>query len=126
MDKGLKKKGKRTVIVSDEKDSGIENAGRRKIVGWLITFTWNKNGQDYRIFEGRNKIGGKPEADVYLPDPAVSDPHCMILYREGKFRIKDELSTNGTFVNGESIEEYELKDDDKIKIGKTELTFRKV
>ena len=50
----------------------------------------------------------------------------MILFRNGKLRIKDELSTNGTMLNGSEIEEAELNDGDMIKIGRTELKFRSI
>lgn len=50
----------------------------------------------------------------------------MMLYRGGSIKIKDELSTNGTFVNGAVIEETEIKDGDIILVGKTELKFRSI
>ena len=49
-----------------------------------------------------------------------------ILYRNGKYSITDQQSSNGTYVNDEDIEldpRY-LKDGDVIRIGKTVLKFR--
>jgi pSer/pThr/pTyr-binding forkhead associated (FHA) protein len=48
----------------------------------------------------------------------------LILFRDGKFRIKDQLSTNGTKINGESMDDGELKDGDILKLGKTDLKFK--
>jgi pSer/pThr/pTyr-binding forkhead associated (FHA) protein len=42
----------------------------------------------------------------------------------GVFKFKDELSTNGTFVNDEFKEEGILNDGDNVKIGSTILKFR--
>lgn len=44
----------------------------------------------------------------------------MLLYRRGKFLFQDNLSTNGSFVNGEkAIGQIELKNYDEIKLGNT-------
>ena len=51
----------------------------------------------------------------------------MVISDYPKFIITDELSSNGTFLNGEGITPREataLKDGDKIKIGDTTLLFR--
>lgn len=98
----------------------------RKLVGWLVSFTIHPNGVDFRLYEGKNTIGSNPTCDVVLNDPGVSGHHMTILYRGGKYRFKDEFSTNGTFVNGEMQEEGELKDGDILKLGETELRFRTV
>jgi len=120
-------KGSKTIIVAPGGETGDQlSKPVRKIVGWLITFTWRQEGEDFKIFEGRNLLSADPKADIYVSDPAISTPHCMILYRGGKLLIKDELSTNGTFLNGEAIEEGELKDGDILKVGTTELKFRSI
>ncbi|MBN1634106.1 MAG: FHA domain-containing protein [Ignavibacteria bacterium] len=125
---GEAKGSKKTVIVNEPSKDGIKEEIRqsRKLAGWLITFTWSAEGEDYRLYEGRNLITGGGQGDIIISDPAVSNPHCMILFRSGRFKIKDELSTNGTFINGTEIEETELKDSDIIKIGTTELKLRTV
>lgn len=91
----------------------------RKLVGWLVSFSLDPNGKDFRIFEGKNTIGSLPENDIVIPDPTVSKKHFTILYRHGKFLFKDEFSTNGTLINGEILSEGELKHGDKITIGNT-------
>lgn len=117
--------GKKTVIVGAGEGNAPASAAR-KLVGWLVTFSRIKEGEDFRLYEGRNIVSSSPGADVLVNDPAVSSPHCIILYRMGKLLIKDELSTNGTFLNGEPVEEAELKDNDVIKVGTTELKLRVV
>ncbi|HEY5536543.1 MAG TPA: FHA domain-containing protein [Ignavibacteria bacterium] len=116
----------RTIIVGSESDNFALLTHGRILIGWLVTFTWVKEGEDFKIFEGRNLISGSPNVEIYLNDPAVSSPHCMILSRAGIIKIKDEMSTNGTFINGTEISEAELFDGDILKIGKTELLFRTV
>ena len=119
---------KKTVILSSENlsaGSGLGGASR-KLVGWLVTFSWSDKGEDYRLYEGRNLLGGDKSSDIVLSDPAVSSSHCIILFRGDKAKIKDELSSNGTYVNGHEVEESELNDGDMIRVGKTELKFRSI
>ncbi len=51
----------------------------------------------------------------------VSRKHCAILVQESSVAIEDFGSTNGTFVNGEKIQQRELKNGDRIKVGVFEL-----
>ena len=102
-------------------------ASARKLVGWLVSFSWNENGEDYQLREGKTVIGAANESDICLPDSEVSDVHATLLYRDEVFRLKDEFSTNGTKVNGEDIiEPVELNDGDAITLGQTELKFRTI
>ncbi|GAB4487896.1 MAG: FHA domain-containing protein [Raineya sp.] len=100
-----------------------QGAGR-KLVGWLVSYTLDPLGQDFKLREGRNIIGSDSACDICVPDAQVSGKHLTILYRMGDFKFKDELSTNGTFVNDEFVEEGNLKDGDIIRIGQTSFKFR--
>ena len=120
----------RTLIHKAESEPSASDSGSshgRKLVGWLVSFTWNKEGQDYRLLEGKTLIGADNKSDIILGDSEVSAHHCTILYRSGKFRLKDEFSTNGTLVNDIEIDsQAELNDGDKITVGKTEFLFRAI
>ncbi len=103
---------------------GKNNAGR-KLTGWLVSYTMDPLGVDFRIYEGRNIIGSDPQCDIVIPnDPSVSGRHLTILFRMGIFKFKDELSTNGTFINEVFCEEGNLNDGDIIKTGNTIFKFR--
>ncbi len=79
------------------------------------------------MYEGRNTIGKNPDCDICIDsDPKISSTHLTILFRHGQIKFKDELSTNGSFVNGKFMEEGDLYDGDIIKIGDTELKIRTV
>lgn len=99
----------------------------RKLVGWLVSFTIDPNGADHKLYEGRNLIGSDPMCDITVQnDAAVSSKHLTILHRMGHFKFKDELSTNGTFINDVFEEEGNLKDGDMIRIGDTIFKFRSI
>ena len=100
-------------------------AGIRKLVGWLVTYDINPAGTDYKLYVGRQLIGRRASNDIVLQQPGVSEDHAIILYRDDKLVIQDNLSTNGTYVNGKSIEERtELLNDDIIKVGTIELKVK--
>lgn len=117
--------------IVERDDSGNETVRRElrkgsRLVGWLVTYTLDPLGVAFDIREGKNYIGKDFTCGINIADPMVSGVHAVILYRAGKFRIKDNLSSNGTFVNGEDIEDqhYELHDGDTIQIGDSILKFR--
>ncbi|TAE74941.1 MAG: FHA domain-containing protein [Bacteroidetes bacterium] len=98
----------------------------RKMVGWLVSFTIDALGIDYKLYEGRNLIGSDDGCDIPVNDDAVSSRHLTILHRMGQFKFKDEFSTNGTFINDVFMEEGNLKDGDMIRIGDTIFKFRSI
>ena len=112
---------------SDQESSKSNTSQRRKLRGWLVSFDIEDFGVDFKLFEGRNTIGSKSSSDITVQDPQVSSLHGLILYKKNKFILTDELSTNGTFLNGEELvprNTYDLNDGDEIKIGDTNLLFK--
>lgn len=96
----------------------------RKIVGFLVSYDIDPLGVVYTLYEGRNLVGRAHPATVLIANQSVSDKHALILYRDEKFQLADELSTNGTFVNGESIDDkVKLNDRDEIKFGEIKTRF---
>lgn len=100
---------------------------QRKLVGWLVSYTIDDLGIDFRLYEGKNLIGSAPANEITIPnDKLVSSTHATILFRKNKFRLKDEFSTNGTYLNGEDLDDevLVLNDGDVIRVGDTLLKFR--
>lgn len=98
----------------------------RKLVGWLVSYTLEAMGVDFKIYEGRNIIGRDMDCNITVNDKMVSSKHAVLLFRAGKYSITDQQSSHGTFVNGEDIElepRY-LQDGDEIRMGETIFKFR--
>jgi hypothetical protein len=70
-------------------------------------------------------IGRLAECDVVLPDKGASRKHAQLRYRDGSWTLTDLGSTNGTRLNGQTIQSRELSDGDKVTIGTTVLEFRR-
>ena len=68
-------------------------------------------------------IGRLPQCQVVLSHPSVSQRHARIETRDGRHVIVDLNSTNGTFVNGLSIQRHPLQRNDIVQIGPYRLTY---
>ena len=113
--------------MSSDKDSG--NQERKRLVGFLVTYSQSANGDFFPLYEGKNLVGRDDNANVCIQgDSNISERHLSILFRnvDRKFKFKDEQSSNGTFVNDELTDEGELKNLDVIRVGATQLLFMEI
>jgi pSer/pThr/pTyr-binding forkhead associated (FHA) protein len=67
--------------------------------------------------------GRSTRADIFLDDVTVSRIHAVFLADDGVFKVRDEGSLNGTYVNVQRVEEVRLAPGDEVQIGKYRLTF---
>jgi pSer/pThr/pTyr-binding forkhead associated (FHA) protein len=68
-------------------------------------------------------IGRLPSCDIPVPDPNVSRKHAEIRPSGAGYVVVDLGSTNGTRVNGATVNERKLTDGDVIAVGTTRLRF---
>jgi len=68
-------------------------------------------------------LGRKASAHFVIHSTEVSKEHAEIYVYEGKYRIRDLRSTNGTCVNGKPVDDIELQDGDIIHLGQSEFRF---
>ncbi|HKW06407.1 MAG TPA: FHA domain-containing protein [Candidatus Dormibacteraeota bacterium] len=80
-------------------------------------------GHSHRSADHALRMGRSPDNDVILRDPATSGHHARLERRGGDFWVVDLGSTNGTFVNGESIQEKQLNHGDRLTIGQNSIHF---
>jgi hypothetical protein len=68
-------------------------------------------------------IGSSPlKSDIVLPDPDIDPQHALLKGEDSHFNLKD-LSLSGTFINGTKIEIAQLRKNQTVKIGNTELVY---
>jgi DNA-binding winged helix-turn-helix (wHTH) protein len=103
-----------------------ENAPRRKPAargGLQFRLTWA--GGDVPLAEGENVLGRVKEAAAWIESASVSRKHARILVSEGKARLEDLGSKNGTFLNGRRIASpVALADGDEMRLGLVPMTLR--
>ena len=114
--------GRGAVVVSKKKAAP---AGRRVLVGWLVALSGEHEGEDFRVHAGRNVLGKGKQADIVIKDAYVSERHATFESKNGACTVTDLDSRNGTFVNGQKVEECAtVRDGDRISLGHTELKYR--
>lgn len=75
-------------------------------------------GLRHEVGPGPTVIGRGSDCDVSIPDNSVSRRHARIeFHADGRFRVTDLGSTNGTFVNHARTKEADLRDGDYVGIG---------
>lgn len=71
-------------------------------------------------------IGRDSLCDLIIDDSTISAQHSIIEYDMGQWWLKDLRSTNGTFLNGETVDEpIVITDGDQINCGKIVLSVLK-
>ena len=80
-------------------------------------------GREIDVVRDPVTLGKSRSSDVVLPDESVSRIHAEIRREEGRYRLFDRESTNGTFLGGSRIGDAWLRPGDVIGIGKVELRF---
>ena len=78
---------------------------------------------EFEIVKPRTSIGRRSYHDIAIDNLAVSGDHAAIVRLGNDLLLEDGGSTNGTLVNGVSVEKHPLKHGDVIEIGKYHLKF---
>jgi FHA domain len=93
----------------------------RETDAWLIAERGGGLERDQRFdLIGGLSVGRSKEADVRIDDRYASSIHARVFSREGRFYVEDMNSTNGTLLNGATLQgEAELIDGDSVQIGDT-------
>ena len=81
------------------------------------------SGRSHQLQRGSNVIGRGQDASFRLADTSVSRRHVDV-YFDGQSAVLHDLgSTNGTTVNGSSVQTWQLADGDVIHIGHSTVVF---
>lgn len=65
---------------------------------------------------GKTIVGRDNDAQIRIPSANVSRRHCEFEVRGGDVILRDQGSSNGTFVNAEKVDERALRPGDAIAI----------
>src|SRR5260370_20833978 len=81
-------------------------------------------GRTYELEAGRAIVGRAPESAIVIDLDSVSRRHCTLRVHRSGFSIRDEGSTNGTFVNDRrGTPERDLRSGDLLRVGSVVLKF---
>ena len=104
---------------------GQQQPGYGQQQGYAPTLTLDDgSGRKYDLTQGTHVIGRGQESAFRLPDTGVSRRHLEISWDGQAATLTDLGSTNGTTVNGNPVQTWQLNDGDVIRVGHSSLVFR--
>ncbi|RLJ63685.1 FHA domain-containing protein [Sulfurisoma sediminicola] len=79
--------------------------------------------KEIQLSKERMTIGRKAHNDIQIDNLAISGEHAVIVTMLNDSFLEDLGSTNGTFVNGQSVKKHFLQNGDTIELGKYRLKY---
>jgi tetratricopeptide (TPR) repeat protein len=83
-------------------------------------------GQICDLSSERVSLGREPDNVLRLDDINVSHHHALLIWQGTTYKLRDLISTNGTYVNGQRTAATLLRDGDVLAIGEIEMRYRAV
>jgi len=75
--------------------------------------------RSYPLFPGRLLVGRDPaQVDLVISELIVSKSHCTFLVSPSEVLLRDNSSTNGTYVQGDAVEELRITEDVLVSLGR--------
>ena len=91
----------------------------------LVVVSGPKAGARFPLAGSLQRIGRDSRCDIQLDDTETSRKHAQIDLVGDDYVLTDLQSSNGTLVNGHTIDSKNLRDGDRIQIGKYVFVFRR-
>lgn len=106
----------------------VNEDGIDPVRGWLVCVTGKKKGKDFRLHSEKNFIGRSKGNDVCIDfdDTISKESHAIITYdiRSNKFWVQSGDGKSNIYLNDNIVLiPVEIKSNDILAIGKTELMF---
>jgi pSer/pThr/pTyr-binding forkhead associated (FHA) protein len=101
--------------------SGAVGPGGRLVVTEIGNATTVRPGAIFELGPV-TPIGRRADNVIILNDDFVSSEHSLVAYRDGQWWLSDIASTNGTFLNGEKLNQPRvLRIGDVVGVGRVKL-----
>src|SRR5437870_13106690 len=75
----------------------------------------------FELGPGFNTLGRNPTNDFRVHDVTVSSFHCEIVVSEESILVRDLGSTNGTYIDGQPVQETRITSGQILRLGSAEL-----
>jgi pSer/pThr/pTyr-binding forkhead associated (FHA) protein len=83
----------------------------------MVMFRADGQRRSFSVTRDITVIGRREDCDLRIPLGDVSRKHCRVLMDGDVIRVEDLGSSNGTFRNGERIQQAELGAGDTLQVG---------
>jgi pSer/pThr/pTyr-binding forkhead associated (FHA) protein len=92
--------------------------------GLLLVKRGPNAGSTFLLDAEETTVGRNTDSAVFLDDVTVSRAHAVFDRRQGgEWFVRDVGSLNGTYVNGEQVDQTKLASGDEVQIGRFKLVF---
>jgi hypothetical protein len=91
--------------------------------GMLVVVRGPNAGSRYLLDRDITSVGRHPDSEIFLDDVTVSRRHAQLTRDAGVIVLHDLGSLNGSYVNGERVDERQLGTGDEVQIGRFKLLF---
>ncbi len=96
----------------------------KSVPAFLVMNTGASAGARFELLPTQeNMLGRDWECKIVLNDPQCSRMHACVTRDEDGWWVRDNGSSNGTFVNGQTVNEARLVDGSEVRIGNSVFTF---
>ena len=89
----------------------------------LVATSGPLQGHTLELVEDEVSLGRADDVTFTIDHMSVSRRHCLFLKDGSNFKILDNDSLNGTFVNGQQIKEQTLQHGDSVTVGNSTFAF---
>jgi predicted component of type VI protein secretion system len=83
----------------------------------LVMFSSEGDRRAFALTRDMTVIGRREDCDLRIPLGNVSRKHCRLVKDDNVVRVEDLGSSNGTYRNGERVQEATLEPGDTVKVG---------
>ena len=87
----------------------------------LVLLSAGMTGRTHELKAEKTTVGRVEDNSFQIAEPSVSSHHCEVMLRGNDIIVKDLNSTNGTFINGEKVNEGPLKPGQILRLGQIEM-----
>ncbi len=88
----------------------------------LVMFKADGERREFPLTKPKVVVGRKPTCDLRIPLSSVSRQHCQLEQSDEGLSFRDLGSSNGTFYNGERVQEGKLNAGDRLTVGPVNFT----
>ena len=110
------------ILWQDLKQVGKDDSSQQVPTLTLTQHDPDGSERAYKFSDPKIVIGRDPVVDLNIDDKTISTRHAQLIYQHGQWWVEDLQSTNGTFLNLDTVsEQIVITDGDQVRCGRIVL-----
>lgn len=89
----------------------------------VVLLSGDDSGAEFVLEQPSTTLGRGENAQLRFEDSSMSSEHATLEFFDGRIRLRDLGSMNGTILNGSDVKAVELKNGDRFQLGAHEFQF---